>query len=95
MPYFWQLKKFREAKKKSERRDSNPRPRPWQGRALPAELLSLLLSDCKYTTSYKIKTFSNHFFSIVVGIVYSLSMDRLDNQSEIAAFDRVFLIKKV
>ena len=25
----------------SERRDSNPRPRPWQGRALPAELLSL------------------------------------------------------
>ncbi len=24
----------------SERRDSNPRPRPWQGRALPAELLS-------------------------------------------------------
>ncbi len=26
----------------SERRDSNPRPRPWQGRALPAELLSLV-----------------------------------------------------
>ena len=25
----------------SERRDSNPRPRPWQGRALQAELLSL------------------------------------------------------
>ncbi|GEM_PF-5566667 len=24
----------------SERRDSNPRPRPWQGRALPTELLS-------------------------------------------------------
>ena len=24
----------------SERRDSNSRPRPWQGRALPAELLS-------------------------------------------------------
>ncbi len=24
----------------SERRGSNPRPRPWQGRALPAELLS-------------------------------------------------------
>ena len=24
----------------SGRRDSNPRPRPWQGRALPAELLS-------------------------------------------------------
>jgi hypothetical protein len=26
----------------SERRDSNPRPRPWQGRALPTELLSLV-----------------------------------------------------
>ena len=26
----------------SERRDSNPRPRPWQGRALPTELLSHL-----------------------------------------------------
>ena len=24
----------------SERRDSDPRPRPWQGRALPTELLS-------------------------------------------------------
>ena len=29
-------------KKWSERRDSNPRPRPWQGRALPTELLSRL-----------------------------------------------------
>ena len=27
-------------KKKSEKRDSNPRPRPWQGRALPTELFS-------------------------------------------------------
>ena len=27
----------------SGRRDSNPRPRPWQGRALPAELLSLII----------------------------------------------------
>ena len=26
----------------SERRDSNSRPRPWQGRALPTELLSLI-----------------------------------------------------
>ncbi|GEM_PF-3060487 len=29
--------------KKSERRDSDPRPRPWQGRALPTELLSLFV----------------------------------------------------
>ena len=27
-----------ENKKKSGKRDSNPRPRPWQGRALPTEL---------------------------------------------------------
>ena len=27
-------------KRESERRDSDPRPRPWQGRALPTELLS-------------------------------------------------------
>ena len=26
----------------SGRRDSNPRPRPWQGRALPTELLPLM-----------------------------------------------------
>src|SRR5690606_40335535 len=31
----------------SEKRDSNPRPRPWQGRALPTELLSL--GGCKYS----------------------------------------------
>jgi hypothetical protein len=28
----------------SERRGSNPRPRPWQGRALPTELLSLIVA---------------------------------------------------
>ena len=27
----------------SEKRDSNPRPRPWQGRALPTELFSRIL----------------------------------------------------
>jgi hypothetical protein len=31
----------------SERRDSNSRPRPWQGRALPTELLSLVLGRAK------------------------------------------------
>ncbi len=30
----------------SERRGSNPRPRPWQGRALPAELLSHCPVNC-------------------------------------------------
>src|SRR6056297_2848040 len=30
-------------KKKSEKRDSNPRPQPWQGCALPTELFSLII----------------------------------------------------
>ncbi len=29
----------------SEKRDSNPRPRPWQGRALPTELFSQLVPE--------------------------------------------------
>ncbi len=37
MQYF----KDRDARRHlSEKRDSNPRPRPWQGRALPTELFS-------------------------------------------------------
>ena len=36
MQYF----KDRSAERLSEKRDSNPRPRPWQGRALPTELFS-------------------------------------------------------
>ena len=37
----------------SERRGSNPRPRPWQGRALPAELLS---RDCDANIRHNSKT---------------------------------------
>ncbi len=38
----------------SGKRDSNPRPRPWQGRALPAELFPRCwFCDCKYTFFYK------------------------------------------
>ena len=45
----------------SEKRDSNPRPRPWQGRALPTELfphrriltaklrLIIVIAKCIYT----------------------------------------------
>ena len=33
----------------SGKRDSNSRPRPWQGRALPTELLPHFLTDGKYT----------------------------------------------
>ena len=35
----------------SEKRDSNPRPRPWQGRALPTELFSHFLF---YRTSLEV-----------------------------------------
>ena len=44
---------------KSEKRGSNPRPRPWEGRALPTELLSLL--DCKYTKFGMIIHFLHEF----------------------------------
>src|SRR5690606_3374551 len=33
----------------SERRGSNSRPQPWQGCALPTELLSLAVCGCKYS----------------------------------------------
>ena len=33
---------FLEFKKKSGKRDSDPRPQPWQGCALPAELFPLI-----------------------------------------------------
>ena len=33
----------------SGKRDSNSRPRPWQGRALPTELFPLFNFGCKYT----------------------------------------------
>ncbi len=43
----------------SERRDSNSRPRPWQGRALPAELLSHSISPliCEAVANILLFTF--------------------------------------
>ena len=49
----------------SERRDSNPRPRPWQGRALPAELLSRSgrqIYSSNYYLQYCLLFFRNFFF---------------------------------
>ncbi len=37
----------------SGRRDSNPRPRPWQGRALPTELLPLVNALCQIFKNYQ------------------------------------------
>ena len=37
----------------SEKRGSNPRPRPWEGRALPTELLShIRLQIYKFLNNY-------------------------------------------
>ncbi len=41
----------------SERRDSNSRPSPWQGDALPAELLSLLVHPVLGTSKISIPHF--------------------------------------
>ena len=46
----------------SEKRGSNPRPQPWQGCALPAELFSLLPRS-KLILFYK-KTDSQSFFGL-------------------------------
>ncbi len=48
----------------SGRRDSNPRPRPWQGRALPTELLSLLPTNFRLIGMTKVikKVFRQNFF---------------------------------
>ena len=51
--------------RKSEKRDSNPRPRPWQGRALPTELFSQC--GCKFKTNFSLaklflKNFKRIFF---------------------------------
>ena len=74
---FFQNLKFSRLKKRntlvspcsllSERRDSNPRPRPWQGRALPTELLShkstrkVQFSNCP-TKIYSFLKTCNMFF---------------------------------
>ncbi len=42
------LKKGAFLYEKSARRDSNPRPRPWQGRAPPTEPLALMSDDKMY-----------------------------------------------
>ena len=42
-------------KRESERRDSDPRPRPWQGRALPTELLSHYYGTVSSTDSGEVQ----------------------------------------
>ncbi len=47
----------------SEKRDSNPRPRPWQGRALPTELFSrFCLFNSFQTLFFRIAMQSYNYF---------------------------------
>ena len=41
---------------KSDRRDSNPRPRPWQGRTPPTEPLSHIQNKCIYPQNHILNT---------------------------------------
>ena len=43
----------------SEKRDSDPRPRPWQGRALPTELFSQFATRFSLKAAAKIRFFFN------------------------------------
>jgi TM2 domain-containing membrane protein YozV len=68
----------------SERRDSNSRPRPWQGRALPTELLSLVLGRAKvhkflflqnfYAILYFLFVFSTSFLTFFAAFFRHLSL---------------------
>lgn len=52
----------------SARRDSNPRPRPWQGRAPPTEPLAHYLLSCDLYMLSKQKRKVNDFFNFFAGI---------------------------
>jgi hypothetical protein len=56
----------------SERRGSNPRPRPWQGRALPTELLSrsILKWNAKLMNEFYYSRKNCFFFKILILAYY-------------------------
>ena len=55
----------------SGKRDSNSRPRPWQGRALPTELFPRCLMVQRYAFFYYVQVFF-HFFCIFLIFFYFL-----------------------
>ena len=60
---FLKLHRFLSENKKSARRDSNPRPRPWQGRAPPTEPLAhIVFSQTQAILYYKLSYLSTLFF---------------------------------
>ena len=63
----------------SEKRDSNPRPPPWQGDALPTELFShknehtlLKSADAKLTYFFKIKRISQTKIRLRAGLFFAV-----------------------
>ncbi len=82
----YQLSYFREHLKNqvfvywSEKRDSNPRPRPWQGRALPTELFSRFfalrssLASLLRVQSYNLFLFCANFSGKNFKIYFSLTL---------------------
>ena len=63
-------------KKKSEKRDSNPRPQPWQGCALPTELFSLIIYFSK--------------FAFDELLCFSFAVQRYDKYSFLQIFEQLF-----
>ena len=62
----------------SEKRDSNPRPRPWQGRALPTELFSQLCQS-QILVSHNRSCQGRNSFPVFCGkvVLYQLSYFRI------------------
>ena len=86
---------------KSARRDSNPRPRPWQGRAPPTEplahiLLSLAVrlktSDMIPRSALKVKHFFQFLFFIFLHLIFYTSI-YLYLLTGFVAFHPIFLIR--
>ena len=61
-------------KEKSERRDSNSRPQPWQGCALPTELLSHLISQkaCKWWCKYIYFLFYSNSWKVFFAFFFTI-----------------------
>ena len=57
---------------KSEKRGSNPRPRPWQGRALPTELFS----HCQIYQEHTHHLFCNADANVTLKLNYTNVFDK-------------------
>ena len=74
----------------SGRRDSNPRPRPWQGRALPAELLSQ-----RGNKSRIIFEFANIQFVLFPLTIFLISLSFINASTGVRVLMSVFIISSL